>query len=68
MDKNEQDLLTINEVSEILRVDPTTTRRWIKQGTLEAVVLPHVNARQAYRVKRSVMNRILTTFAPAMVA
>jgi excisionase family DNA binding protein len=46
------DLLTVSEVARILRVDDTTVRRWVKQGALEAVVLPHVNARQAYRVRR----------------
>ena len=55
------DLLTVSEVAEILRVDDTTVRRWIKQGTLEAVILPHINARQGYRVKRSVLNNLLNT-------
>lgn len=58
------DLLTVSEVAQILRVDDTTVRRWVKQGVLEAVVLPHVNARQGYRIKRSVLNNLLTpTFA-----
>jgi excisionase family DNA binding protein len=53
------DLLTVSEVAEILRVDDTTVRRWVKQGALEAVVLPHVNARQAYRIKRDTLNKVL---------
>ncbi len=53
------DLLTVSEVAEILRVDDTTVRRWVKQGVLEAVVLPHVNTRQAYRIKRETLNRVL---------
>lgn len=53
------DLLTIPEIAEILRVDDTTVRRWVKQGTLEAVVLPHMNERQAYRIKRDTLNHIL---------
>ena len=53
------ELLTVSEVASILRCDDTTVRRWIKQGALEAVILPHVNARQAYRVKRSTMNKLL---------
>jgi excisionase family DNA binding protein len=59
------DLLTVDEVSKILRVDSTTTRRWIKLGALEAVILPHVNDRQAYRIKRAVLDRLLvpTTLA-----
>jgi excisionase family DNA binding protein len=52
-------LLTVSEVAEILRVDDTTVRRWVKQGALEAVVLPHVNERQAYRIKRETVNKIL---------
>jgi excisionase family DNA binding protein len=52
-------LLTVAEVADILRVDDTTVRRWVKQGTLEAVVLPHVNTRQAYRIKRETLNRVL---------
>jgi excisionase family DNA binding protein len=53
------DLLTVSEVARILRVDDTTVRRWVKQGALEAVVLPHVNARQAYRIKRDTLDRVL---------
>ena len=53
------DLLTVSEVAEILRVDGTTVRRWVKQGALEAVILPHMNERQAYRIKRETVNKIL---------
>ncbi len=53
------DLLTVSEVAEILRVDDTTVRRWVKQGVLEAIILPHVNERLAYRIKRETLNRIL---------
>jgi excisionase family DNA binding protein len=53
------DLLTFSEVAEILRVDGTTVRRWVKQGALEAVILPHMNERQAYRIKRETVNKIL---------
>lgn len=53
------DLLTVSEVAEILRVDDTTVRRWVKQGVLEAVILPHVSERQAYRIKRETLNKVL---------
>lgn len=53
------DLLTVREVAEQLRVNDTTVRRWVKQGALEAVVLPHLNTRQAYRIKRETLNRVL---------
>ncbi|TMC17253.1 MAG: helix-turn-helix domain-containing protein [Chloroflexi bacterium] len=53
------DLLTVSEVARILRVDDTTVRRWVKQGVLEAVVLPHVNLRQAYRIRRQTLDKVL---------
>jgi excisionase family DNA binding protein len=53
------ELLTVAEVANILRVDDTTVRRWVKQGALEAVVLPHVNERQAYRIKRETLDKML---------
>jgi len=53
------ELLTVAEVADLLRVDNTTVRRWVKQGTFEAVVLPHVNARQAYRIKRETVDKLL---------
>lgn len=56
---NQHELLTVDEVAAILRVDPTTIRRWAKQGALEVVELPHVNARRGYRIKRSTLNRVL---------
>ncbi len=55
------DLLTVSEVARILRVDDTTVRRWVKQGALEAVVLPHVNARQAYRIKKVTLDKVLSS-------
>lgn len=54
-------LLTVSEVAEILRVDDTTVRRWVKQGALEAVILPHPNERQAYRIKRETLDKVLGT-------
>lgn len=51
---------------QILRVDDTTVRRWVKQGALEAVVLPHLNARQAYRIKRKTLDRVLGEAALAI--
>jgi excisionase family DNA binding protein len=53
------DLLTVSEVARILRVDDTTVRRWVKVGALEAVVLPHVNTRQAYRIKKATLDKLL---------
>lgn len=52
------DLMTISEVAQLLRVDGTTVRRWVQQGALEAIVLPHMNKRQAYRIKRETVSKI----------
>ena len=58
-EKKENQLLTIAEVAKHLRVDNTTVRRWINNGVLEAVSLPHVNKRQSYRVKQSTLASVL---------
>jgi excisionase family DNA binding protein len=54
------ELLTVREVAEQLRVDETTIRRWIKAGTLPAVTLPHKGTRNAYRIKQSVLDKLLS--------
>ena len=41
-----EELLTVGEVARSLRVDETTVRRWIKNGALEAITLPHRSKRQ----------------------
>lgn len=53
------ELLTVHEVARQLRVDDTTVRRWIKNGVLEAITLPHRGARQAYRIRRSTLDALL---------
>jgi excisionase family DNA binding protein len=58
--EGENDLLTVHEVAKTLRVDDTTVRRWITQGALEAVTLPHKGDRQAYRIKRAALNKVLS--------
>jgi excisionase family DNA binding protein len=52
-------LLTIHEVATIFRVDDTTARRWVQQGALEAISLPHLRKRTAYRIRRATINTIL---------
>jgi excisionase family DNA binding protein len=59
------DLLTVHEVAQSLRVDDTTVRRWIKSGALEAISLPHMNKRQAYRIKQSTLDALLTSTSAA---
>ncbi len=58
---NENDLLTINEVAQLFRVDATTVRRWVKNGLLEAVPLPHRGKRQSYRIRQATLDRMLKT-------
>jgi excisionase family DNA binding protein len=62
---DEADLLTVREVAKQLRVDDTTVRRWIKNGALEAITLPHRGTRQAYRIRRSTVDALLTPVEPA---
>jgi excisionase family DNA binding protein len=62
------ELLTVSEVSDILRVDATTCRRWVKNGVLEAVVLPHLNKRQSYRIRRETLNKVLENTQVAVEA
>jgi len=58
-----EELLTVHEVARQLRVDDTTIRRWIKNGVLEAITLPHLHKRQAYRIRQTTLNKLLQ---PAM--
>lgn len=55
------DLLTVSEVAEILRVDSTTVRRWLKHGILEAIELPHRGLRTSYRIRRATIDKVLDT-------
>lgn len=69
MDKEEEqrayqpseDLLTIHEVARRLRVDDTTVRRWINNGVLDAVTLPHLGKRRGYRVKKATLDNLLSS-------
>ncbi len=51
--------LTVSEVARILRVDDTTVRRWVKSGAIDAVTLPHIGNRQAYRIRKSVLDEVM---------
>ena len=54
-----EELLTVQEVASILRVDQTTVRRWIKEGTLPSIKLPHRGKREIYRIRRSTLTLVL---------
>ncbi len=59
-----EELLTVREVARQLRIDESSVRRWIKQGTLEAVRLPHKGRRESFRIKQSTLNKILNPEVP----
>jgi excisionase family DNA binding protein len=56
----DEPVLTVREVARRLRVDDTTVRRWIKSGALEAITLPHRGRRQAYRIRQSTFEQLLS--------
>lgn len=58
---DDTELLTVSEVAKRLRVDDTTVRRWIKSGVLDAIPLPHHGVRQAYRIRRSTLEALLSS-------
>jgi excisionase family DNA binding protein len=60
IEDSRENLLTVREVARHLRVDDTTVRRWIKSGALEAITLPHQGKRQAYRIKQSTLDGLLS--------
>ncbi len=57
--EQKEELLTVQEVAERLRVNEATVRRWIKNGSLQAIKLPHRGKREIYRVRRSILNSVL---------
>lgn len=59
VDLQSEELLTVQEVATYLRVDDTTVRRWIKNGTMDAIKLPHRGKRETYRILRSTLTAIL---------
>ena len=60
------DLLTVHEVAKRLRVDDTTVRRWITNGILPAITLPHSGKRQGYRVRQADLDTVLTSTRSAV--
>ena len=54
-----EELLTVQEVAERLRVNEATVRRWITNGSLQAIKLPHRGKREIYRVRRTTLDSVL---------
>ena len=63
-DARKEEVFTVHEVAQRLRVDDTTVQRWIKTGTLEAISLPHKGTRQVYRIKKSTLDALLNPSLP----
>ena len=62
-EQSNDELLTVHEVATRLRVDATMVRRWIHNGVLSAITLPHSGKRQGYRVRQSVLHMVLKSTA-----
>lgn len=50
------DLLTLEQVSELLQVHPNTLRNWDKDGTLKAI---RIGARKLYRYKKTEVMKLI---------
>jgi excisionase family DNA binding protein len=57
MDAPGDELLTVEEVTRILKVHEETVRRWIRNGELPARLLG--SARGGYRIRRSDLDRFI---------
>lgn len=54
---DDDELLTVAEVAEILKLHEQTARKWVREGKIPGI---YMGSRQAgYRVKRSTINRIM---------
>ncbi len=54
---SEDELLTVAEVAERLKVGRETVRRWLKQGRLHGMMIGGTKA--GYRIPRSQLERLL---------
>lgn len=58
-ESHNEELLTVQEVAKRLRVTEATVRRWIKNGSMDAIKLPHQGKREVYRIRRSTLMTVL---------
>ena len=59
---DDDELLTVAEVAEILKLHEQTARKWVREGKIPGI---YMGSRQAgYRVKRSTINRIMAEGFP----
>ena len=54
-----EDFLRPSEVAAIVRKNPTTVRRWIKQGFLPAIRLPGHPEKASYLIRRQDVEKLL---------
>ena len=60
-DGNTIEFLTTKDVAARLRVDTATVRRWVKDGSLEAIVLPYARKKTQLRFYRETIEKLLNT-------
>jgi excisionase family DNA binding protein len=53
-----QRLLTPNEVAHYLHVTSGTVRRWINEGVLSAIELPHTGPRRSHRIEETTLDTL----------
>lgn len=53
------ELLTVQEVAKLLRVDDSTVRRWANSGVLECVSLPRKGKRHMVRFAASTLETLV---------
>ena len=58
-ESHNEELLTVQEVANRLRVTEATVRRWIKNGSMDAIKLPHRGKREVYRIRQSTLKTVL---------
>ena len=61
MDALDEELLTVAEAAALLRVTPSTVRRWIREGDVPA----HRIGRRRVALRRSDLARLITPARPA---
>ncbi|GAC1662327.1 MAG: hypothetical protein PVS3B3_33450 [Ktedonobacteraceae bacterium] len=53
------ELMTMQEVAQILRMDEATVRRWARSGIIDVIELPRVKKNTRYRMRRTAFDAML---------
>jgi excisionase family DNA binding protein len=59
---SDEELLTVQQVSERLKVSPFTVRRWLREGRIKGVLMG--GRRSGYRISEAEVRRIATQGIP----